>query len=372
MKDLKISKKLQHSFTLTILCFLVAIIFSIGCLNFIGSKFNHFFNSSYLVVSTQWEMQKSMQEAAKNILWATTTSDVKDTQDRLDTAQSELTRVRDNLALLKTAYKGNPKDLDAFNQAMLKTVSIREELFNCITSNDNETALEMYNTIYAPAVLEARDVLIRIGEDASTRASEAYKNADATEIIAIIFCILISFFSLIITILSARKITKMITSPVKEIERAANEMSNGSLHANIEYQSKDELGSLAESMRITTNGISLIVSDIEFCLKTMADGNFDFKSTCEENYIGDYAPILSNMEHIATRLSAAINEIKDSASQVAQGSENMASGAQTLAEGATDQASAVEELTASINEITAQVEETSEGANVANDMALLA
>lgn len=97
-----------------------------------------------------------------------------------------------------------------------------------------------------------------------------------------------------------------LTTPIKEIEQAASEMAIGSLKAKLDYTSRDEYGSLADSMRILMAGISKIVSDVDYILGQMAAGNFVVHAQPEESYIGDYTPILSSIRNINTSLSEAL------------------------------------------------------------------
>lgn len=48
------------------------------------------------------------------------------------------------------------------------------------------------------------------------------------------------------------RITKGITAPMKEIQEAARQLCGGNLAVALNYQAKDELGDLADSMREMT------------------------------------------------------------------------------------------------------------------------
>lgn len=365
LKNMKISKKLSTIFGIVLTCFIMALIIAISSLWNVGGKLNTFYETSYRSVTSSVRMQKGMQEAAKNILWSMTTSDPQDTQDRLDSAQEALAGLHENLEVLKETYRGDTGDLETFDTEMLKTAEVKEEMFELIKQNKNEEALVLYDTVYVPHMREASEALIRVSTGANTRATANYESANRAKALSIIISAVIAVCSTLLALFCCKMVIASLTKPIKEIEAAAKEMAMGSLSVKVTYESEDELGSLSESMRILLNGIGRIVQDISHYLSTMAKGDFTVKSEKEENYIADYKPILENMEVIADHLSKVIEEIKETASQVALGSANMAEGAQALAGGAADQSSAVEELTATINEVTERVEQTAAGAGEA-------
>ncbi|MFA9465531.1 MAG: methyl-accepting chemotaxis protein [Velocimicrobium sp.] len=368
-KDLSISKKLQHSFIFPIGSFLIAVIFSIAAIAFIGNNFDRFYSTSYKVVTTQWQMQKNIEEASINTLLSCTTSDTALTQKYVDTAKAEIESLRSNFETLKMVYKQNPESLNDFQKALDNNEQFEKLMYTSASANNNLAALQIYETYYAPSVKTVKELLVQIGQDMEVGAASDYTRSNIVRFIVIFICTVLALFSIWISIRSIKRLVTSFKNPIQEVESAAKKMSEGALHVDITYTSKDELGSLATSMQLTTKGISEIIDDIGACLQTMANSNFNFQSSCTENYIGDYAPILLSMENIATQLSSTIIEIKEAASQVAGGAENLAEAAQSLAEGATDQAGAIEELSATVDEVTLQVEETAKSSKMVDQMA---
>lgn len=368
--DLSISKKLQVSFANPIISFVIALIFSIAAIAFIGSSFTKFYNSSFHVVKAQMEMQKNLQKSSNRILLACATSDEKLTKQRIDEASEELANLKDNFEVLKKLYKEDTKIIERFSNDLASISQYQETMCKSASVNDNYAALNLYYTGYSRVLTDAENALEEIADQVEILATDSYTASNIIEIIVIIFCCGLAIFSILIALSNGKRLLKAFIRPLEEIETAAKQMSEGSLHVNISYESEDELGRLANNMRITTSGISKLVDDMSNGLQTMADGNFNVKSSCADSYIGDYASIFNSMENIASQLSHTISEIKEAASQVSQGAENLAEGAQSLAEGATDQANSVEGLTATVKEITAQVNDTASSSKLADKMAL--
>ena len=136
-------------------------------------------------------------------------------------------------------------------------------------------------------------------------------------------------------------------------------MAKGDLHGIVTYQSKDELGELAENLRFVLATLSDYVKHISGKLKMLADGNFNTEMDME--YLGDFASIRVSGNQIIEALNNTLGQINQSAEQVA-------SGAQALSQGATEQASSVEELAATINELSGQVTNTASNARDVNNL----
>ena len=66
---------------------------------------------------------------------------------------------------------------------------------------------------------------------------------------------------------------KEFKKTIEEIEIAANKMAVGDYDINIEYESKDELGSLSDSMRKMTSKTKYVINDIVRVLGEVALGN---------------------------------------------------------------------------------------------------
>jgi methyl-accepting chemotaxis protein len=138
---------------------------------------------------------------------------------------------------------------------------------------------------------------------------------------------------------------------------AAENLAQGKLNVDISYVSKDEIGSLANSLKIAASTLKLYVSDISANLGYIAQG--DMTAEITQDYRGDFVPIKDAFQQISSGLSETLSTINISSAQVNSGAEQVSSGAQALAQGATEQASSTEELSATISEISESVRQNS-------------
>ncbi len=148
-------------------------------------------------------------------------------------------------------------------------------------------------------------------------------------------------------------LSRILSKPINEMAAAARSLSEGNLDVDITYVSKDEIGSLADSLKTAASTLKQYVKDISYNLDLMAKG--DMTGEITEDYRGDFAPIKLSLLKISQDLSETLSTINMSAEQVNSGAGQVSGGAQALAQGATEQASAIQELSASISEISESV-----------------
>lgn len=360
MKDFPISKRLLVTFGVILAMFFVTVILAVFSLLSTGGNFDSFYEGPYEVTNTSADLRGNIQTVAKNIGYSMMVDDESQTAAYVQAAQDELQKMRDGTASLRENFKGDMTLVDNFDNSMKSVVEERDKVFELALENKNTEASDLYFSVVMPAFKQANEYLLEIDADVRQRADNTYNSANTQKTVITVILLLISVITLGVTVVMARYLSRSITKPLNEIEKAAKEMADGSLSTSISYESKDEMGSLANSMRSLTSGLSMIIEDIGDILGQLAEGNFHVASKCLENYKGDYVPILEAMRLIRNNLNETLLQINESTQQVAVGASQMAENAQGLAEGATEQAGAVQELTATVEDV-ANVAETSAG-----------
>ena len=140
---------------------------------------------------------------------------------------------------------------------------------------------------------------------------------------------------------------------IKELTSAAGKIAKGQLDVEIQTQSTDEVGLLADDIRAIVARLKeyiLYIDEITGALDQIGRGNFQFDLKYE--YVGEFAKIKTSLMQVRTTISETLRSVVTAAQQVDNGANQLSAGAQNLAQGSTEQASSIEELAASINEIT--------------------
>lgn len=362
MKNLKIGKKLFISYGIIVILYCITVFISLYSLTKTGSNFTAFYDTPYVVTNEAATLSASIQEVGKYIGYAMMENDENKTAAYVQSAQDSIQKLRDGTAFLREHFPEATSIIDEYDATMKEIKEERDKVLELALENKNSEAIQLYFEEVMPEFITARDYLLEINAMAENQANTYYGESMSQKTVITIVLVALSIITLFLTIWLALYITRSLTQPIKEIEKTAKEMADGSLNVSISYESKDELGSLANSMQSLCTGINAIVSDIGQILAALARGDFHVTSNCLDKYIGDYIPILSSMRLIRDNLNETLTQINESADQVASGSDQVSSGAQALSQGTTEQASSIEELAATINEISTQVTETANNA----------
>lgn len=161
-----------------------------------------------------------------------------------------------------------------------------------------------------------------------------------------------------------------ISKPLNELSARLVTFENGDISSPFpDYHDNDEVGDMVEAVSITTTKLQKMFGDLEYLLNQMAEGNFNLKTSCEEEYVGEYEGLLLAIRQMNRKMDAALKNVRDSSKMVSAGSVNLAEGAQALAEGATDQAASIEEMQATMDELTNGLEKCEADMNSAYEKA---
>ncbi len=168
-------------------------------------------------------------------------------------------------------------------------------------------------------------------------------------VIGIVVLILVTVGAVAIT----RRVTKVIAEPVDEITKAAKLMRQGDMkaHREIQYQSEDELGVLAEAMRGTMITLGDYIEEISTVLSQMAKGDLTKNFSEITDFLGDFSTIKESFMYILKEFNKTLTSIRMVSEQVDKGSDDIATSANELAASTEQQASSVEELTATIGTV---------------------
>ncbi len=361
IKDLKVGKKLQVSYMASLLALVVAIVVAIGGIAMINGQLKSFYEESYENTRLQLEVKKDIQMVGKYVLWSLTTQDPSTVFSKVSTAENYSKNMIKNVEKLKENF-ADKELLSELDSGMQQLQSVQSEILTLAADKEAEKAMELFNASYSDATKKVENALNEIGDRAEEQAISAYKKARMLGMIAEILMIMIGVLSVIICMFLGKMITSSIKEPITELEKAADKLKDGELDVVITYESKDEMGQLAESFRIACSRMHAVITDTGYVLGEMSNGNFAVTMDREVAYVGDFELLLESMQKLNYQLNLTLKQINEAAEQVSIGSEQMTESAQDLAEGATEQAGAVEELTATVESVANISKESAENA----------
>lgn len=361
MKNLRIRMKLLVTFMLIILLFCATVITAITGLRQNAEKYSEFYNVGYQVTNKVMSMRRGLQIIVKDLTFITIEDEKEKGEVHLADMKKELAALEENATWLFENFTGEQALLDAFSEKVTKAEEMQQEVID-IAQADKGKAQKMLLNEYQPIVEEAVNSLIEISNAAEQGAKEDYESTTGMQETLIFIQLGMAAGALVITLLLSAYLTRAITKPLRDLEKAADKIVGGEFDIDVSYRSRDELGQLAEAFRNMVVILETVISDASRILSAMADGNFDVRTEAEERYVGSFQSLLSSMRRLNRDMSITLGQINQSADQVASGSDQVSNGAQELSQGATEQAAAVEELAATIAGISNQVKDTAENA----------
>jgi methyl-accepting chemotaxis protein len=308
------------------------------------------------------------QNVQKNILLALIADNQTDTEKYLAEADSVVNQMLATATEMESVTKDGPtQDLLAkWKTSVAETGTARQQVMSLVKAGKNAEAIRYYTDQYYPEVQQDLELVTQIANRQDVVAEDFYTNAIQIKNTGFLVVILISVLGVILVVFFAVFLTKLLTAPVKELEKVALVLAEGGLNAEVSYEAKDELGSLAAAFRRMTNMFRALIPDIQNGLGRMAEGDFTVQSTCADQYIGNYHDILDAIKALKGGLSEALGKVQEATDQIDMGASNVSDGAQNLASGATEQASVIEELNASAIMLAEQAAENSTNIATAN------
>ncbi len=174
---------------------------------------------------------------------------------------------------------------------------------------------------------------------------------------------------LVLILLVVIQVRRVIGRPVKELSLVATRIAEGELDQAIKYQSKDELGVLADDFNQVTLRLRdyvTYINEVSETLREIAKGNLTF--TLKNEYTGEFEKIKTALDEISYALNNTMGRLRSASRDVAAGAEQVSDGATTLSQGSTEQAAEVETLAGHITAVSDSVHKIAKGAEEARSI----
>lgn len=369
MKNFKVSKKLVISYTIIMLLLVLSIIVNIVNLVNLGTQVKTFYNGPYVVKDMANIINSNFESMQKSVYRAIANSDEALIQASIDATNSAAQTIEQQIPIIKEHFLGDKQILENLESYLEELAPMRKHVLELASEQKNEEAIiymREHNLVTIQKIQNELDKLINIVD---TKGETLIDNVQSLQVKSVVISVILGILSAAISMSFAFYITRSITKPISELKDAAEHMVNGDFSIEVTYDSKDELGVLANSMKRMIHQLNTIILDLKDLIGEVAQGNFNVHIKHEKYYIGSFKPILLSIKKMNSDLSHTMNQINQSAIQVSSSSEQIAEGAQSLSQGANEQASSVEELVTTINEITKQITVTSDNAVLASEKA---
>ncbi len=210
-----------------------------------------------------------------------------------------------------------------------KDSAFREKMENVRTYWNDELKQEMVHEEGQhdlEQLYEKSEEFFQMTSDA-VDAAEAYSVQGIKEMKLV--AVITFLVNLICIVIIGMIIHRKVLSPLRSLEKGVAKVAEGDLSAEIDYHSKDELGSLADSMRSMIGNLHQYIKEIQYQLKELSEGNLDLQ--VDAGFQGDFVALEQSLNRIISSLNDTMQGIGMSADQVAMSSSQVADNVQSLA-----------------------------------------
>ncbi|WP_338562706.1 methyl-accepting chemotaxis protein [Paraclostridium sordellii] len=370
MKNLKIGKKLGLAFVILLVITAFSSFYVLFNLKKSSQQSHDLFRGPYQVTNNALGVRRDIVSIDQNVMNAVAGNKPKEHEI---SAQKDFESIDNSIKVLKENSRGDKQLIDNLEAAIANLKQQNQLIYSFLDKGDVANAQKIAVTEgsgYYQAYVDSVNSAKAIYEDEAARGVRFDKEIENTASKAMITSTTMCILSILAGVVICIYITKSLKQPIEELEVAANKMAVGDFDIDISYESKDELGSLSNSMRLMSNNTKDIIDDTVYVLSEIASGNFNVNP--EADYIGVFKNIENSVYKITEDLSETMEQINLASEEVGTASNQVSSGSQMLAQGATEQASAIQELSATIIEISEKIKDTAKNAKEANELSLSA
>ncbi len=369
MKNLSISKKLILGFGIVLVLMIAIIAISMVSITDVSDVTTTYYE--IVVPNTKYigDMKSDITSIQLHVARVFMRKDIEGMQEEFNTAEASTNHLNETLATMSASVtQGSTKAIfDSINEILAGGNDIRQRIKDEVMKQTDESAVNaklIFSTEYFPFFDELDEQLALLSDAITSLQEQQQQTAQDVELQTWIILIAAGVIAIVATIIIILVIRRSIMKPVTEIVRAYSEMSKGHLkNAEIKYESKDEMGKMAQSIRNTNELLTSYINDISEKLELMSQG--DMRIDVEMDYIGDFTTIKKAIENTVFSLNHTLKTINTAAEQVNTGASQVSSGAQALASGSTEQAASVEELSATVIKVAEQAAANSENVKIA-------
>ncbi|MDL2234760.1 methyl-accepting chemotaxis protein [Christensenellaceae bacterium OttesenSCG-928-L17] len=368
LRDIKIGTKLVLAFGLVLFVFLVAVLGAVSSVSDMARDMDDFEKHAYQVAVTAMKMQDTTMTIQRDLLLANNAGDVEDVREILERIERLSEQRAEEHAIVRKLLPGHEAHMDKIEECFTRSSTVRKTIGEYLLMDDpGQRLVGMYllENQYIPLIDYARELIEETVEIAGKQAEAYAKRAEQTQKSARNLLIGTGSIGMLIMIWMGIWISVSVRRPVKHLLAAAADIRHGNLDTTIAYQSKDELGQLADALRETVKNLHAYVAEIDRVLTAVKDKNLAVLPEIE--FEGDFLKIDMALREILSTLNARLRGIGDSAAQVESGAMQVSAGAQALAQGAAEQTASVQELALNIDQISEQLVQTAQASRHATE-----
>lgn len=211
------------------------------------------------------------------------------------------------------------------------------EIVALVEKNQQNQAMKLFHDKVNPAIELVKESLFAIADVEEQHVEELASQMKNIRSQIEVFGIVSRILVIVITILICIRLSNIILSPIYKVVQSMNQVSNKNLDTVVDFESKDELGSLSNSVNETIKELTLIISNIR--KKAII---------VEENTLA--------MRDSLSQIGVASDEITTTSVQIAENTDSMSHEVTSINQSTIELAEMGEKLGSAVNETSKAIE----------------
>jgi methyl-accepting chemotaxis protein len=141
-----------------------------------------------------------------------------------------------------------------------------------------------------------------------------------------------------------------IATPIRELEAAASELAHGSLDAQVNYDSADELGALAGSFRQSTATLGSVIAEMQMLIEASREGRLGVRGDASR-FEGVYAELVEGTNALLDNLVEPLRFVAENTDAIASSAEELTAVSQQLGSNATETSAQTQVVSAAAEQV---------------------
>ncbi len=356
-----VGKDLKKGFRTIIILFLIIYAF-LFCT--VGNMFLHYRelkNESFVIVNDV-SMARNASLSIQNSIYKMCLAKDENQKSQYSLEADELDmlvqKYLKKIVKLMPKYKENIAEIKKIQQ---EAFSFRSQAILLSSQDRNQEAIELLEDNFFVKMQSIDEIFLSITESINSELESYITQVEIFVLLLLIASIIMIGITIFYSVTKGNKLIKSIQIPLEEIGSAMEEVYNGNLDFQLAYQSQNELGKLAERVRITGVELKKYIKNIDTVLGELSHRNFDVSVDME--YKGMFDPIEQSMKEIIHVLHEVMESISYTSHLVTSSAQDTNHIAKELSDGAVMQASSIDQLHRYIKDISSDAEKNAENTN---------
>ncbi|MBF0339134.1 MAG: MCP four helix bundle domain-containing protein [Nitrospirae bacterium] len=193
-----------------------------------------------------------------------------------------------------------------------------DRVVDLVKAGKKEEASNLYYGEIEKIKDKEQDILKKVTEYNEKAAKETSdKNtvhANATGRLMII----ISIIGMVVAVALGLFISNSISKPLRIMVKAAEDIAHGDLSVNVDYDARDEVGTLAAAFREMIKKVKLLTYDADMLVKNAVEGNLANRADATKHE-GEYRKIIDGINSTLDAIIGPLNMAADCIAQISKG-----------------------------------------------------